>query len=213
MFNGIIDFLNNFINQYSYFALFVIMAVENMGVPFPTEVGFLASATLIAQGKLSFFWTFMSITWGSVFGAYLAYILGYYATEAVQQRLNKTGGFSKIQEKIEKWYLKYGSITIFVTRIMGHIRPWSSFVAGIGRFNRLYFAIWTIIGSAVWAIITMLINQYFIVAISKLNPDKQYQYINIVIIACLISCFLILFGLKRSKKIKKEDTPPEKNKN
>ena len=56
--------------------VFLFMVIENLGVPFPTELGFLTAQGLVSAGYASYVSAFLVITAGHLFGAGVTYYSG-----------------------------------------------------------------------------------------------------------------------------------------
>lgn len=70
--------------------------------------------------------------------------------------------FLEVSDSIHNWYERYGNITVFATRFIGYVRPWSSLVAGFARINWLPFLFWTLLGSLIFNIIVLEFTLYFL---------------------------------------------------
>ena len=144
--------------------VFVSMLVENIGVPLPTEIGYLIAQELISTGKHS--WTFMIVvlTLGHTTGALISYSVGRWGDGIVKSDMQKSNkNVQELHVKLQGWYDKYGNITIFGTRFIGYVRPWSSYIAGFSGVAFWPFFIWTLLGSLIFNIMTLYFTGALIV--------------------------------------------------
>jgi membrane protein DedA with SNARE-associated domain len=64
-------------------------------------------------------------------------------------------------ERVEKWFEKYGDITVLVGRIIPVMREMISVPAGLLKMKIPKFVLYTFIGSLIWSTITILSGYYF----------------------------------------------------
>jgi membrane protein DedA with SNARE-associated domain len=186
----------------SLIGIFLSVAVESCGIPFPTEAAFIASNLLIVENRASLSLVIFVLTFSQLVGSTLAYFLGSLIRKGVISRFHGMEGskINEVNEKVIKWYHKYGLMTVFATRLIGYVRPWSSFVAGIAGFNFYSFLFWTTLGSVVYVFISLIITKYLVII--WLN----YPALHIFMIASAVILFFGfgLWGLlkKYQKKLK-----------
>jgi membrane protein DedA with SNARE-associated domain len=140
--------------------IFLTVAIENIGVPFPIEASYIAACLLIQQKGYSYFLLLFILTTGHLSGSTAA--LGY-RSEAFFLRLWKNKPkFTAIHDLVHRWYSRYGALTVFLTRFVGYVRPWSSFVAGFARIGWKTFVLWTFLGSLLFNIILLEFTARFL---------------------------------------------------
>jgi membrane protein DedA with SNARE-associated domain len=159
--------MQNIIIKYGYFGIFLLIAIENIFPPIPSEVILTFSGFISKYANLDIFLIIISSTLGSIFGAILLYILGYYLTinkiiYIAKSRIGKVLRLNsdKIIESIQI-FNNNGSKTIFICRFIPIIRSLISIPAGISRYNFLLFLILTFLGSLIWNTIFILLGNMF----------------------------------------------------
>lgn len=193
MIDNLIHWSINVVAHYGLFGVFGIMVVENLGIPFPTEAGFLVAQRMINTHQISSFFAFLIINLGQLIGALIAYSIGRWGNKMLIKKLDRANRIEKTHQKLIKWYTKYGSATVFVTRLIGYVRPWSSFVAGLSNLPIGPFIIWTIFGTAIFTIITMTFTHWLAFYWAR------YQQFHVLIGISLLVCFfgLLIYELTR----------------
>jgi membrane protein DedA with SNARE-associated domain len=177
------------------FGIFLSFVIENIGVPFPTEAAFLLGNYYIAIGRYSFLVLFEWIFISQIIGATIAYWVGRLIGKKLFNQSILKNKLFETRTKVIVWYERYGSITIFATRLIGYVRPWSSIVAGIAEVPFHLFLIWTILGTLAFTAVTMLITKY-VANIWQLYPNGRV----ILIIAGVILFFgLTIFSALRAR--------------
>ena len=173
----------------SYPGIFLLMVLESMVFPVPSEAVMPFAGFLIVDGQLSFFWVIIAATLGSIVGSLISYTMGYYGGKPF---INKFGKYLLLDSRdlnvTEKFFTKYGSLTIFIGRFIPIIRHLISIPAGIGKMNLVKFSIYTIIGAAMW-------NSFLTYVGFKLkqNWDEVMTYSHTIDIVVLILGVLV-FG-------------------
>ncbi|PIT97101.1 hypothetical protein COT77_03230 [Candidatus Berkelbacteria bacterium CG10_big_fil_rev_8_21_14_0_10_41_12] len=150
------DAAQNLLNQYGWTGIFLLMFAENIGLPVPTEFGFIAGQSMVSLEQASYIEIFLIILSGKTIGSIISYFVGkYFAQDFIIKSRSKR--LRKAQEIFAKWMKKYGSAAVFFSRLVGYVRPWASYLAGIGEIGFIPFLIYNILGSAVIIVATMLV--------------------------------------------------------
>jgi membrane protein DedA with SNARE-associated domain len=148
--------VQSFIQSYGYFALIVLTIATSACIPIPSEIIFVfagALCTTAVTGHAQFtLWAIIVVgTLASLVGSQIAYELGRYAGRAVVDRWGKWILLTHHDlDSAERWFDKYGSVTVLVGRVLPFVRSFVSVPAGIAEMNRARFAVLTAIGSAIW---------------------------------------------------------------
>ncbi len=153
-FSSIIDYINHL----GLVGSFLVMIVENLGIPFPTEAGFLVAQNLVVTERTSFWVADGVLVLGNVVGSLISYTIGRWGDKTTKTRFSHWTRVQKTREHLQQWYKRYGHITIFLTRNFGYVRPWSSFVAGFANVPLGPFVFWTTLGSLVFCTVVLLIT-------------------------------------------------------
>jgi membrane protein DedA with SNARE-associated domain len=143
------------IKLYGIAGIFFSLMAENMGVPLPTEGAYLVAHSYISHGRYSFWSLFWLMVAAQMIGSTLSYVLGRILDRQLLHRLNRSSKFLRANERIHNWYEKYGSVTVLGTKLIGYVRPYSSFVAGIANYPFWSFTWWSIVGTLIIVYITM----------------------------------------------------------
>jgi membrane protein DedA with SNARE-associated domain len=148
--------MQSFVQSYGYFALILLSIAESACAPIPSEVtfGFAGAFCTVAVGGAGHFQLWLVIligTLGSLVGSVIAYEVGRTAGRTIVDRWGKWILLThKDLDASERWFAKYGAISVLVGRILPVIRSVISVPAGIAEMKRGPFMILTLIGSAVW---------------------------------------------------------------
>ncbi|NPV48451.1 MAG: hypothetical protein HPY69_16045 [Armatimonadetes bacterium] len=138
----------------------LFMAAESAGAPVPTGLGFAVAEGLIGAGAVSWWGAFLWINAGHLVGAGASYYLGRASDNALARFLAHRQGFMDARAQMQRWYHKYGPLAILFGRLVGHVRPWASFVAGLAAVPLPQFCLWTVVGTAAYTAVTMWLTAY-----------------------------------------------------
>jgi membrane protein DedA with SNARE-associated domain len=146
------------VQAYGVHGVLLFMAAENVGVPLPTALGFLTAQGLVESHAITYWQAFLWIAAGHLIGAGASYHAGRATDSALGRYLSHRRGLMKACEKLQGWYDRYGALTLLFGRLEGHVRPWASFVAGLSRVEPLSFWLWTVVGTAIYTVVTMWVT-------------------------------------------------------
>ncbi len=135
--------------------VFLFMVVENMAIPFPTELGFITAQGLVSAGYAPHWYAFAVITAGHLTGSAVTYYAGRTGQNVLVRRFGHSRPMMRVQAKMEGWYTKYGALAVLFGRLVGQVRPWASLAAGMSKVPQLRFWIWTTVGSMIYTVIAM----------------------------------------------------------
>ncbi len=88
---------------------------------------------------------------GDVAGALIAYTIGRYGKEGWLQRRSARVHRHKI-DQAQRWFERYGSPVLFLSRIMPVVRSAFPYAAGVAEMPAKRFAILTVLGSIPWVV-------------------------------------------------------------
>jgi membrane protein DedA with SNARE-associated domain len=145
----------NTINSLGYIGIVILMALENILPPIPSEVIMPLAGFAVTQGKLQFIYVIISGTIGSVLGTIPWYFLGKaLGLQRTKKIANSYGKWLAISgedvDKAYNWFARRGYIATAIGRLVPGIRTYISIPAGIAKMALFPFLIYSIIGSVIW---------------------------------------------------------------
>ncbi|NLT94763.1 MAG: DedA family protein [Clostridia bacterium] len=150
------DFIIEIINQYGYIGIFLLIAIENIFPPIPSEIILTFGGFLTTFSKMHPLGVVFSSTIGSVTGAIILYFLGLLlGIERLERlfdsKLGKILHFKKSDVRLaEKWFNRHGYKAVFFCRFIPIVRSLISIPAGLAKMKWSAFLVLTILGSAIW---------------------------------------------------------------
>ena len=121
------EFVMSFMNQFGYFGVFLLVAIENIFPPIPSEVILLFGGFVTTYTKLNIILMTLFATLGSLVGAILLYYIGKIFNYEKLQKLvsGKIGRILHLKKdditRADKWFNQKGNITVFFCRFIKKI--------------------------------------------------------------------------------------------
>ncbi len=152
MFNSLIAWYMSTLQTGGYPLIVLLMAIESSILPLPSELVIPPAAHLAhSQGQLHMTGIVLAGALGSWIGATAMYWI---ARLAGRPFILRYGTYLFItREKVlgaERWASRFGSMGIFISRLLPVVRHLIGIPAGIVRMDYRRFSLYTVIGSAVW---------------------------------------------------------------
>jgi membrane protein DedA with SNARE-associated domain len=139
------------ISQLGYAGIALMMAIESACVPIPSEIIMPFSGFLVFKGTLSLWGVALAGALGCVVGSWLAYAVGAWGGRPLAERYGKYILLSSHDlDLADRWFERYGEITIFVGRLLPVVRTFIALPAGIARMPLWRFSLYTFLGSFIW---------------------------------------------------------------
>ncbi|MFN9497172.1 MAG: DedA family protein [Erythrobacteraceae bacterium] len=138
-----------------YLGIFVLMILENVFPPVPSEVILGAAGVLVAQGKMNGYVLWLIATAGTVVGNLFWYWLGYrWSEETLKRMIDRWGRILTFEwdefTKARDIFRKYGDWIVFLLRFSPLLRTIVSLPAGLARMSVWRFTLYTFLGSLIW---------------------------------------------------------------
>lgn len=156
-----IDIISHAIAQLGYVGIFLIMFIETIFPPIPSELVLPFAGYAAFRGELSVVGVVIAGTMGSLSGAAVFYMLGRSLKEhKLRSLIARHGKWVCLKEKdvtkSQKWFEKHGLVAVFFARLLPGMRSLISVPAGLHRIKPLPFFLLSFLGSAAWTLILVL---------------------------------------------------------
>ena len=145
------DWVTSVIEAAGYLGLALLMALECVFPPIPSEAILPFAGFVVAEGDMSFLLAVAAATAGSLAGNVALYLAARRGGRALVARHGRrVGATPERLERLEAWMDRWGAATVLVARAVPLARSAVSLPAGLARFRFLSFVVLTTMGSAVW---------------------------------------------------------------
>ncbi|MFA7169561.1 MAG: DedA family protein [Candidatus Paceibacterota bacterium] len=202
MFAFLIEFFTEVISNAGYVGLALLMMLESMIAPVPSEAVMPFAGFLIYQAKMTWGAVIFFSTLGSIIGSLVSYYIG---KNYGRPLIIKYGKYLLLKEHhldlTEKFFKKFGQKTIFFSRFIPIVRHFISLPAGAARMNIWVFSLYTILGAAMW-------NSFLTYLGYRLGSNWEVirtysEKLDIIVVVLIIIGVGYLF-YKKKKNIKKD---------
>ncbi len=181
MFKALLDWYTNALQTGGLPLVGLMMAMESTIVPLPSEVIIPPAAHLAytnANGNLSIAGIIIVGTLGSWIGATIMYWTARLAGRPLVLRYGRLAMISPAKvEGAERWATHFGSMGVFISRLLPVVRHLIGIPAGIVRMDFRWYSLFTLLGSAIWCSVLCWLG-------IKMGQDEQLmkgEYHRIVI--------------------------------
>ncbi|HUB95001.1 MAG TPA: DedA family protein [Stellaceae bacterium] len=155
MLDGLIALVAGFviatISSLGYAGILLMMAIESACIPLPSEIIMPFSGYLVSTGRFDLALVATAGAIGCNVGSTVAYAVGAYGGRPLVERW---GGYVLVGRHelalAERFFARYGGITVFIGRLLPVIRTFIALPAGIARMPQLRFQLYTFLGSWPW---------------------------------------------------------------
>ncbi|WP_417780464.1 DedA family protein [Stutzerimonas xanthomarina] len=191
MFDKIVEIVSAF----GYIGVFLLMLLENIFPPIPSELIMPLAGFVAARGDLNFIVVILVGTAGSVVGALPWYYAGAKLGQERMKRLAKRWGhwLTLSPEDVDKasdWFDRHGKAAVFFGRLIPAVRTLISVPAGIAGMSMTKFLIYSTLGSLIWTALLALAGYLL-----ESQYEKVSEYLNPV--STVIVVLMVLYYLYR----------------
>ena len=202
------------VENWGYFGVFVLMALESSIVPVPSEIVMPPAAYWAAQGRMSFAGVVLAGTLGSYFGSVVSYWLAQWVGEPFLKRYGRYVLLPPDKLILAENFVKdNGVFGIFLARLLPVLRHLVSIPAGIFKMNFRKFSLVTIAGAGAWCWILSEFGMRVLGDRPELlqSPEEMAHVIKAKLIwivgGVVVLGVLYFFGVHRPMLKKKQNEP------
>jgi len=208
MLGDLATWVQDVINQFGYFGVALLVVIENVFPPIPSEIvlpfaGFVAQQGAgAAESDTSVIGMMIAATVGSVVGALILYFvsaaIGPDRLRAFVEKFGKWFGVKPADlVRAEAWFDRRSSLAVLVGRCVPLIRSIVSIPAGFRRMKLSSFVVLTALGSAVWNIALIGAG-----AVLKDQWDRVGDYVGVFqwVVILAIVVFVVRFVISLVKR-------------
>ena len=191
MFDKIVEIVSAF----GYVGVFLLMLLENIFPPIPSELIMPLAGFVAARGDLNFIAVILVGTAGSVVGALPWYYAGAKLGEARMKRFAERWGHwltlsPEDVDKASEWFDRHGKGAVFFGRLIPAVRTLISVPAGIAGMSMTKFLIYSTLGSLIWTALLALAGYLL-----ESQYEKVSEYMNPISTGVVV--LMVLYYLYR----------------
>ena len=205
----IVTWAQSIVSTMGYPGLVLVMFLENVFPPIPSEVILPLAGSLALEGRFTLLGVTVMGTLGSMAGALFFYLIGHlFGEERVRIIIRRYGRFAMLSEadfdRALDWFDRYGETVIFFGRMVPIVRSLISVPAGLARMNLAVFGAYTAVGTALWSFILAFAG-YLLGRSWELVSQWVSRYEKVAL-AVLVIAVVVFFG-RRILQRRQVDSP------
>ncbi|MFC4559042.1 DedA family protein [Virgibacillus kekensis] len=200
------NWLTDIINDYGYIGIALLIALENIFPPIPSEIILTFGGFMTTQSGLGIVGVVIASTVGSVLGAVVLYGIGLLLdVERLEKIVERWGHILRVTKKdihrADAWFDKYGPWTVFFCRFVPLIRSLISVPAGMSNMSFILFLVLTTLGTLIWNIVLVYLGASVGSSWHEIvNYMDTYSKIMYAILAVLLVVGAVLFVRSRKRR-------------
>ncbi|HEX5327268.1 MAG TPA: DedA family protein [Acetobacteraceae bacterium] len=135
------------------------MAIESACIPLPSEIILPFAGYLVSTGRFNLYLVATAGALGCNLGSTVAYAVGFYGGRPMIDRWGRYLLLSRHElDLAERFFRRWGSITVLVSRMLPVVRTFIALPAGIARMPMLRFQVYTFVGSWPWCFLLAFVG-------------------------------------------------------
>lgn len=223
MLAGVTSTFESHIATQGAYAVFLLMAIDAV-FPAASEVvmlyaGAVAAGVFPGTHHISIFGAKVGFGIGAFIIMALAGTLGYFAGALIGWWIGVRGGRPLLEsrgrwlhvtpeslDRAEAWFRRWGNFGVLVGRVTPVVRSFVSIPAGIFQMRLAPYALYTIVGSAVWAF--AIAGAGYGLGSSYKSFDNGFKYVEYAIVAGVLALVAyLIYRLRKAATVRRRDDP------
>jgi membrane protein DedA with SNARE-associated domain len=205
------DWVTNAVESFGVWGVLVLMFLENVLPPIPSELIMPMAGFQATRGSMSFWGVVAAGTAGSVLGALPLYYLGkVVGRERLRRWVGRRGHWLALSvedlDKADGWFNRHCGTAVLLCRLVPGVRSLISIPAGLNSMGLPQFLLYTTLGTAVWAGLLAyagrLLGQNYHRAGNWLGPVTK-----VVLVGLVVAYVIRVVRLRRAKRARGHATP------
>lgn len=201
------NWITDIMSQYGYLGIFLLIMLENIFPPIPSEVILTFGGAMTAKTDMTVMGVILISTAGSVAGAVILYGIGRMLdVKRLEKIVDRYGRVLRLTRKdiykADSWFDKYGIWTVLFCRLIPLIRSLISIPAGMANMKFGLFLLFTTLGTLIWNTILVTVgaavgdNWESIVGV--MDVYSNIVYVLIVLVGLAVIWWYLQFRKKRA---------------
>lgn len=199
-------------NHYGYIGIILLIAIENIFPPIPSEVILTFGGFMTTYTSLTVWGVILAATAGSLLGAIALYGVGRFLSperlgDILDGKLGQVLHFKREDVfKACEWFNKKGKSTVLFCRCIPVVRSLISIPAGMSKMKLGIFFLMTAFGSLAWNILLVYLGVTAGASWEKIvSGTDVYTKVTVVVLAVIFIVGAFLF-IKKKMKTKNNET-------
>jgi membrane protein DedA with SNARE-associated domain len=201
---GFLNSLAGPLDHYGYWAIALLLLLENIGVPvIPGELAMIAAAIFAATGRAGLNIVVVGIVAAiaTFAGAEVGYLIGRYAG---RELILRYGRYVLIKphhlDRAEATVSRYGGIVVVIARYIVGLREANGIIAGLTQMRWVTFTVYNLVGTCAWVATWVTIGDLAGGHIDAIYKDiNRYSIYLLIVLAVLLAGYIVLRVLRHRR--------------
>ncbi|HEX8752345.1 MAG TPA: DedA family protein [Solirubrobacterales bacterium] len=191
----VVNLATEFIGSAGELGVFVLMILESACIPIPSEAIMLFAGFSVSKGELSLVGIVVAGVAGNLVGSWIGYAVGYYGRIDLLEKNRLIHVNPKHLKWADDWFARYGSVTVFFSRMLPIIRTFISLPAGVAEMPFWRFTAFTALGSIPWVLMLAIVGEQ--VGDNWEHWRHNLGYLDYVVLAAIVAGIVYLIVKRR----------------
>ena len=199
------------LEQYGLWAIFVLVLLEDFGIPVPGETVLIAGAVYAGSGRMNVVAVGLVGFVAAVLGDNIGYAIGRFGGRAVVLRWGRYVGMTAERlDKAQDFFNRHGGKIITIARFIEGLRQANGIIAGIIEMRWLKFVAFNALGAALWVGTWVTLGYFAGQHIATIyHYIAQYSYYLLIVLAVAFVGYVVYRLRKREKAGRGKAEPGE----
>lgn len=207
-----IEKIEELAQQYGYWAVFLGIFLESLGLPIPGETVTLAGGFLAGNDQLNYWIVLVNAASGAVLGGNVGYWIGRRGGWTLLLNVGRTFRVGEDRlEALKRQFSENTARTVFFGRFIALLRTFASPLAGIVQMPYLQFTLYNTLGAITWASVMVSLSYFagqFVPLEKMVAWAGQFAFVMLFIAIAWITVPLWLES-RKAKQIVEADAQPD----
>jgi membrane protein DedA with SNARE-associated domain len=183
--DSLVQFCTHVIGTFGLPGVFALMVLESACIPVPSEAIMLFAGFSVSLHELSFWGAVAAGVAGNLLGSWIAYAVGYYGGRPFVDHWGRYVLLNRHKlEVAHRWFVRYGPLAVFFSRMLPVVRTFISLPAGFARMSFAKFTVYTLLGCIPWVVMLTYVGVK--VGDNWEKIQRQLHYLDYVVILAIV---------------------------
>jgi membrane protein DedA with SNARE-associated domain len=194
----LVDFATNVVGDLGTAGIFLLMLLDSACIPTSSEAIMLFAGFKVADGRFTLLEIVVAGVAGNLVGSWIAYGVGYFGRIELIERHGKWMHITPSQLAwADRWFERYGGVTVFFSRMLPVIRTFISLPAGVAKMPFWRFTVLSVLGIVPWVLAWAIVGRE--VGDNWDNLQEKLHYLDYAIVAGIAAAIVYLIVRRRRR--------------
>ncbi|PAF17280.1 DedA family protein [Terribacillus saccharophilus] len=197
--------MNELMAAYGYPAIALLMMIEIVIPPLPSEVTLLFGGFLAATTSLNPIFVILAATLGAMVGTSILYWIGtLFDIDKLSNWIEKRRKWLRLNpahlHKAVAWFEKYDMWAVFLCRFIPLVRSLISIPAGMAKMHFGIFLFFSAIGTLIWNSIVVMLGVWVGASWTRMEAYLDYYKYGMLVLIVAVAGGIVIWKLGRKRK-------------